>query len=939
MKIRSLILSLTVLFGLQSFAQMDQPLPKDPAVRYGKLDNGLTYYIRHNELPKNRADFYIAQRVGSILENEDQRGLAHFLEHMCFNGTKNFPGNQIINYLEKNGVAFGGDLNAYTGFDETVYNIANVPTNRPELVDSCMLILHDWSGFVSLEGEEIDKERGVIHEEWRTRNSAIMRIYDQVLPKLYPDSSRYAYRMPIGLMEVVDNFPHQVLRDYYHKWYRPDLQGIIIVGDIDVDKIENRLKEMWADVPAPVDPAKRVYYTISDTKEPAVAVGTDKEFPANVLMFGYKTDPLPDQMKESAMGLVMKYMVDLVSLMMNERLKDVAEQPNAPFMEGDADYSNYLISSTKDAFQFSAQYKDNEWRRAIESLVTEARRAQLYGFTDEEYDRAKKNIESRLDNRLKSKDDRKNSQLVQECLQNFLHHEPMPGIEVEKMMIDQISPALPLDQINQVAKELITEENLFITVFAPVKEGLINPTEAELLEAYNAAWNADIKPLESATIDRPLIEKEPKAGKIVKTEANDRLGAKVLTLSNGAKVWLVKSDYKKDEILFRAYSKGGTSLFADKDYYNFRELVDVAEAGGTGTFAPKDLRKALAGKTVRLRAAIDETDETLFGNCAVKDLEPLMQLIYLNFQTPRKDAELFNTWKENGLENYRGSKADPMTAFRDSMQVALYDLTPRFRLPSEADYTEVNYDRAMKLYTERFSNAADWQYVFVGNFDEATLLPYIEKYIASIPGKKGKAENYNLANVRCFSKKSVDNEFEIAMGTAKTTVLYDIVADIPYTSNNAIAASILNSCLDYVYTSEIREKESGTYGVQAFCLLDRIPANEAMLFIMFDTNREQSRHLTDLALKLLKQIADEGPTAEHFAKATEYLKKQYDNRKVENTFKANNILTFLKYGTFDDLDYPADLANVKPADVQRIAKMFYNSAYQKKVVMDGVEKK
>ena len=939
MKIRFLILSLTVLFGIQAFAQMDQPLPKDPAVRYGKLDNGLTYYIRHNEKPENRANFYIAQRVGSILEDENQRGLAHFLEHMCFNGTKNFPGKEIINYLEKNGVAFGGDLNAYTSIDETVYNINNVPTNRPELVDSCMLILHDWSGFVSLLGEEIDAERGVIHEEWRTGHSAIMRIYDQVLPKLYPDSNRYAYRMPIGLMEVVDNFPHEVIRDYYKKWYRPDLQGIIIVGDIDVDKIENRLKEIWSDIPAPVDPAERIYYPVADNKEPLVAVGSDKEFPANVLMFGYKTDPMPDQMKESAMGLIMNLMTRIVSLMMNERLNDIAEQPNAPFMEGGASYGDYILSCTKEAFQFQAQYKDNEWRRAVDALVTEARRAQLYGFTEEEYDRAKKNIESRLDNELKGKDDRKNGQLVRECLQNFLHHEPMPGIETEKMMFDQIAPMLPLDQVNALAKELLSGENLFIAIFAPEKEGLTNPTEAELLAAYNEAWNADVKPLEGESIDRPLVEKEPKAGKVVKTETNEPLGAKILTLSNGAKVWLVQSDYKKDEILFRAFSKGGTSLFDAKDYYNYNNLIDVAEAGGTGTFAPKDLRKALAGKTVRLRASITETNETLNGNCAVKDLESLMQLIYLNFQAPRKDEGLFETWKENGLENYRGSKADPMTAFRDTMQVTFYDPSPRFRLPSEADYTDANYDRAMKLYTERFSNAADWQFAFVGNFDESILVPYIEKYIASIPGNKKKVENYNLANVRHMSKKAIDNEFEIVMGTEKTRVLYVINADIPYTPNNVISSEILNNCLDYVYTSEIREKESGTYGVQAFSALERIPANEALLLIVFDTNREQSRHLLDLSLKLLKQIADEGPTAEHFAKAKEYLKKQYDNRKVENSFKINNILEYIQYGTYNDLDYAANLASVTPADVQRIAKTFYDSAYQKKVVMDGVEKK
>ena len=481
MKLRSVttIILLSV-FGLITYAQQMAPLPIDPQVKYGKLENGLTYYIRHNAFPKNRAEFYIAQNVGSILENDSQRGLAHFLEHMAFNGSKNFPGKSMLNYLESNGVKFGTDVNAYTSFDETVYNISNVPVNREGIVDSCLLILHDWSNAIALEDKEIDEERGVIREEWRTRTNANMRILEKLIPQVFA-GSQYANRMPIGTMDIVMNFPYQTLKDYYHKWYRPDLQGIIIVGDIDADKTEKKLKEIFNTIPKPENAAERIYYTVPDNKEPIIAIAKDKEATGSQVTVYYKHKPMTKELKATIAGIAGIYLKSVTSMMLNDRLKEISEKPNAPFMSAYSYDANFIVSKTMDAFTTMAVSKEGETQKVLKALLQETERVNRFGFTESEYERAKANLLSMIESMYKEREKQKNNSYVEEYVSHFTDGGSICGIETDYMLLNKVAASTGIEQVNKYIQDLIGEENIVVTITGPEKDGVSYPSEAEIL--------------------------------------------------------------------------------------------------------------------------------------------------------------------------------------------------------------------------------------------------------------------------------------------------------------------------------------------------------------------------------------------------------------------------------------------------------------------------
>ena len=581
----------------QVSAQQMQPLPVDPKVKYGKLDNGLTYYIRHNDQPKDRADFYIAQRVGSMQEEDSQAGLAHFLEHMAFNGTKNFPDKNLINYLETIGVRFGENLNAYTGFDETVYNISNVPTTRPGIVDSCLLILHDWSNAISLEGEEIDKERGVIHEEWRTRGNAQMRMLEQQLPAMLP-GSKYAERLPIGKMEVVDNFKHDELRNYYKKWYRPDLQALIIVGDIDPDRVEAQLKKIFTDVPAPVNPAKREMYPVPDNDKPLVSIATDKEASNTILYIFYKHNVMPQEAYATPMGLVRDYMRQVASEMVNSRFNEIVQKANPPFIYAMGTDGEFLVAKTKDAWMMAALAKEGQIDEALKALVQETERIKQYGFTASEYDRARINVLKRYESLYKDRDKQKNGTYVREYVRHFNDGGYIPGIETEYTLINQIAPNLPVEEVNKFVQSLIGDNNVVINLTGPEKEGVTYPTPEQLLADYYAAQKEKVEPYKETVSNEPLVTNLPAPGKIVSEKENPELGTTEIVLSNGIKVNLKKTDFKEDEILVTASSPGGTSLYDGADIPNIKVFNSVIDLGGLGNFSAVDLGKRLAGKNV-----------------------------------------------------------------------------------------------------------------------------------------------------------------------------------------------------------------------------------------------------------------------------------------------------------------------------------------------------
>ena len=554
-------------FGLNSFAQMAMPIPMDPNVRYGKLDNGMTYYIRHNEKPDNRADFYIAQKVGSVLEEENQRGLAHFLEHMAFNGTTNLPGMTLRNYLQSRGVKFGENLNAYTAIDQTVYMVTNVQTDLPGLVDTCLLILHDWSSFIALEDAEIDNERGVILEEERTTGGANRRVMEQLLPKMYPGSP-YGERLPIGTKEVIANFKYDELRDYYKKWYRPDLQGLIIVGDIDVDAIEARIKEMFADIPAPVNPAERTQFMIEDNAEPIVAVASDAELTSYQLSIYNKHEATPDSLKNDLNYWMAEYILSLISQMQINRLQELVQKPNPPFVYGYSYYGDYYVAPTKEAWTSMAVANGVDGiDDAMTALVTENKRMQQYGFTASEYERAKADFMKSIESAYNERNNTENSKYFDACLDHFLTNEPMMGIETEYQLYQQIIPNLPLEAINQFASQLIKNDNLVITLSAPKKDGETLPTEEELLAMYNNANAMEVEPYQEEVFDGPIVPELPKPGTVKKETTNETFGTTEWTLSNGMKVIYKQTDFKEDEIRMSAYSPGGLTALPQEDPY------------------------------------------------------------------------------------------------------------------------------------------------------------------------------------------------------------------------------------------------------------------------------------------------------------------------------------------------------------------------------------
>ena len=910
MKKYLLSLLMVAMFSLNCLAQ----LPMDPNVRYGKLDNGMTYYIRHNEKPANRADFYIAQKVGSVLEEENQRGLAHFLEHMAFNGTTNLPGMTLRNYLQSRGVKFGENLNAYTAIDQTVYMVTNVQTDLPGLVDTCLLILHDWSSFIALEEEEIDNERGVILEEERTTGGGNRRAMEALLPKMYPGSP-YGERLPIGTKEVIANFTYQELRDYYNKWYRPDLQGLIIVGDIDVDAIEARIKEMFADIAAPVNPAERTIFPIADNAEPIVAIASDPELTSTSLQIFYKHDVTPDALKQTPDNWMSQYVLNLISQMQINRLQELTQKPNPPFIGGYSYFGDYYLAPTKAAWTSVAMPKDiNGIEEALTTLVTENNRMKQFGFTASEYERAKADFLKRVESAYNERNNTENEKHVDACLEHFLHNEPMMDIETEYQLYQQVIPNLPLEAINAFAAQLIREDNLVITLTAPQKEGETLPTEEELLAMYNNANALEVEAYVEEVFDGPIVEKLPKAGKVKKETYNETLGTTEWILSNGMKVIFKQTTFKDDEIRMSAYSEGGLSALPQDDPYTLQLLNDVITLGGVGNFSAIDLPKVLAGKKASVAPGIYTYSEGMNGYCSPKDLETMLQLTYLYFTAPRADKEAFQSTMQRTKAMVKNMELNPNLTLSDSLTKVLYNNHPlRLRMTAE-DYDKVDYAKAMEMYKERFADPNNFVFTFVGNIDVETFKPLVEKYLASLKKNKRK-ENWSDVGLG-VTDGDYTTHYRKEMQDAKTSVYMIYTGDMKYNLYNNIYMGVLSDILDIVYTKSIREEQGGTYGVGVMGQINNRPTEEFMFYIAFDTNDEVYVTLMDIAKAGLKDMAENGPSQENLSKVVENKLKKRVEQLQENSFWASVISSLER----DGIDYVTEYENiVKNITVESVA--------------------
>ena len=912
--------------SLQAQQGQMPPIPVDKEVRIGKLDNGLTYYIRKNNLPEHQANFYIVQKVGSILEEENQRGLAHFLEHMAFNGTKNFPndktGKGIIPYLETIGVKFGQNLNAGTSFDYTIYNIDAVPTARKAALDSCLLILHDWSSFLLLRDKDIDKERKVIHEEWRTRQDMSMRMLGILLPEIY-EGSKYANRLPIGKMEIVDNFEPKALRDYYHKWYRPDLQGIIIVGDVDVDRTEQQIKSMFADIQKPVSPAERVYSQVPDNNEPIVSIASDKENPnTNVLVF-YKRNVIPTDKKLNMDYLVYDFMNGMIEHMLSNRLQEMIQKENPPFAYAQVSSGSYLISKTKDAMQIFAISNPNASNTAIETIVREANRVKEFGFTAGEYERAKADYLSNLEKLYNERDKQRSNYFISQYTNNFLENEPIPAIADKYSTMQQLVSYIPLEGINQLVKGMITDKNRVVAIMGSEKEkyspaadikALVKKTDSEKLTAYV-----------DNTVKEPLMATLPAKGHIAKEEQHQ--GAVVWTLSNGAKVVVKPTTFKDDEILISGFALGGSSVIDNKYIPEIKVLGKDFEsvlgesalaAGGLGKFSKTDLKKVLSGKNVSMDFGVDTYNEEISGKSNIKDLETAMQLLYLNFTDVRKDQPAYSSFVSRTKGMLANISSNPMVAFSDSVMSSMYSNNLRGRFISAKDVEAADYDTMLKLYKERFANAGNFVFTIVGNIKPAELKPLVEQYIASLPSTSEKS-TFN-AKVMPVRKGTFKNNVVRPMETPKATTAVIYSGKLNYTLENKIQLNALKQILDIVLTDKIREKLGGTYGVQVISELEKTPEASFDIQLIFDTAPDRRAEMVDAINGVISDIQKEGPSAVNIQKVKEFTTKQHADDLKKNEYLLNVLNNQYRFNTDLDTNYQQYIDQLSVNSLKEFAK-------------------
>lgn len=878
MKVVILALAGYVLSPLMAMAQQMPPIPVDKDVKIGKLDNGLTYYIRHNEYPKGQADFYIAQKVGAIQETDEQRGLAHFLEHMCFNGTKSFPGDKLIKWLETIGVKFGQNLNAATGVEQTVYRISSVPVAREGVQDSCLLILHDWANDLLLDAEEIDSERKVIHEEWRSQTPPQLRMLERALPVLFPDS-RYGYRLPIGVMSVVDNFPHRALRDYYEKWYRPDLQSIIVVGDIDANRIEAKIKEMFSSIEMPQNPAKREYLQVADNAEPIIVIEKDKEQPSSILQIMFKYDAMPDSMKKDMNYLAMKYLIDMADMMMVYRFNDMATKADAPFAQAFVQNSDYVVAMTKKAINCLALVKGTDVKGTLEAAYREMLRAKRGGFTATEYARIRSEYLSTLEKAYKNRNQQENKDLVNEYVANFLSNEPIPGIENEYQIMNMLANQIPVEAVNQVFSQLVTDKNMVVYCMMPETEGVTYPTNTELAESLKRVAAENIAPYVDNVKSEPLISELPAAGKVVAEKQNKEFDAIEWTLSNGAKVLVKKTDFKEDEIRVEITSKGGTSVYGEEDAANLICMPLLFNQYGLGKYTFADLVKYMAGKQAAITPALDDYMKQMSGHTTPKDLKTMMELIYMAFTSLNVTADEFSALQNLYKGVLQNQAANPDYIFGNKLQQYLYN-SPRKQGLDVSIIEKANRERMLEIVHERFSNAANFTFVFSGNVNVDELKTLTEQYIASLPADAKKKEDIKRAALDINGGNKTD-EFVQKMEVPQVHAAVIIGAKIPYTLKNKEMAQIAAQIMTARLLAEVREKEGATYSIHTRGDLTRTEDTPLTFQTVFKMKPEKK----DIVLNTIRQEFEkmtQSVDATELNKVKEFMLKSYSEALKKN---------------------------------------------------------
>lgn len=915
-------------------AELEAPMPVDPAVRMGVLENGMTYYIRHNEEPKERASFYIIQNVGAILEKDEQNGLAHFLEHMAFNGTENFHGKGIINTLERHGVAFGRNINAYTSQEETVYNISNVPVGPEGLMDTCLLVLNDWSNYLLLTEEEIDAERGVISEEWRTRRDAGFRMRAITGPALY-NHSKYAERDVIGDLEVIKNFDYQTLRDFYHDWYRTDLQAIAMVGDFDVDEMEQKVKALFSKIPAVEKPLERYAVAIPDHKEPLYALAIDKEATQSSVAIYIKMPATSVSEKNHAYyrdGLIKS----LYGSMIRTRVQELLQKGNPPFINGSVGFSG--LTRGTDVFYVSATAKTNEEELALTGILTEALRAKRFGFTQGELERAKTNLLVSYENALKRKDKTSHDAYCSEFKNYYLDGEPMPGIDYEYEFATQIIPQINLEDVSALAAGTLQKENRAIVINGPDKADVQHLSETEVLAIITKVENdSTIEAYVDEVVASSLVADELAEGKVIETRRLEDMNAVEWTFENQAKVVYRFADYNKEKVALSAYSKGGSSLYGDEDVPSASMATEFIGAYGVGEFDAIALNKVLTGKSASLNPSLNSLSEGFGGSCRTQDFETMMQLLYLRFEQPRFDEEAYTALLARYKAYIANQGENPKKIMQDSLTLIMADYHPRARLMNEAFLNDMSFQRMKEIYLDRFQDASDFTFFIVGDVPEETVKAMAAKYIGNLKSAN-RAENWIDREVNIPEGETVKN-IPLKMTEAKATVIIKYNNELDYTPANRLAMSVMKGVLDLRYTESIREKEGGTYGVGVRASTSHYPKAEGAVSISFDCDPERASDLIPLVYAEIEKMMKEGPSQEDLDKVRKNMLKGRAESKEQNGYWMGVISNYYVHGINSDLaeNYETIVNNLTAKEVKKVAKQFFSGADKVQLTFEPAE--
>ena len=895
-----------------------QNIPLDPSVRTGTLSNGMKYYIKKNVKPEKKVEFRLAINAGSINEDEDQRGLAHFMEHMNFNGTKNFPENKLVDFLQSIGIKFGQHLNAYTSFDETVYMLP-VPLDKPGNLDSGLKVMEDWAFNALLTDKEIEKERGVVLEELRLGLGADKRMLDQYLPKL-AYNSRYADRLPIGKKEILQNFKPEALRRFHKDWYRPDLMALVVVGDVNVDEMEQKIKANFSKYQNPANARKRVDYEMPNHKETLISIATDADATSSSAQFYIKDDG-PAKPDVTVNDYQKSIVEQLAATIVNNRLQELTNSEKPPFIFGYVSHSNFL--RTKDAFQAYAMTKEGEQKNALKVLLEEVERAKRFGFSQNELDRAKSETLSNLEKSYNNRDKTESARLVMEYVRNFLNQEPIPGIEWEYELHKQYLPSVTLDQVNNILKNYIKDDSRVIVVTGPKKENAVLPTDAQLLATVDDVKNAQLKPYEDKAAIKTLVEPFKSNGKIVKTEADAKLGTTTFTLSNGAKVTYKKTDFKEDEIVFSAISLGGSSLISNEDIEKTQWAFPALSESGFNKYSKNDITKFLSGKQVSVMPYVGGISTGFNGNSTKKDFETLFQMIYGYFTNLNYDEASYNSYKAKQQGFLDNLLANPQTYFQSEVQKYLNQKNPRFFgiLPDAKAWEKTSYKLAYDIYKKSVANAGNFHFYFVGNVDENQIKQLSEQYLASLPSTK-KSETYKDLGYRPLFTST---EKVIKKGKdPKSMVMIRFSGETKYNEQEDLAMRALGEVATIKIIEKLREDEGGIYGGGARGSLSKVPYGSYNFSINFPCGPENAEKLTKIALTELQKMIDNGPEQKDLDKFKEGEANDDVTNMKDNNYWLQNITSYQTQGgdKYSVLNYLTKVKALTVKDLQSVGKKY-----------------